>query len=82
MNPTTTQTIKDLISEFSNWLSKRFDQTAAWVTKLSWWKFLLFAAITMLAGAILQDMLFTSEESVVVTKNVPSKKSKQESPGH
>lgn len=74
MNPTTTQTIKDLISEFSNWLSKRFDQTAAWVTKLSWWKFLLFAAITMLAGAILQDMLFTSEESVVVTKNVPSKK--------
>lgn len=79
MNPTTTQTIKELITEFSNWLSKRFDQTAAWVTKLSWWKFLLFAAITMLAGAILQDMLFTSEESVVVTKNVPAKKANKKS---
>ncbi|MEB0138034.1 MULTISPECIES: sensor histidine kinase [unclassified Undibacterium] len=72
MNPHTTDTIKDLFVQTKQFLSLSFDKTAAWVTKLSWWKFFIFAMITLLAGAILQDLLFTSEESVVVTR--PSKK--------
>ncbi|MBC3871250.1 sensor histidine kinase [Undibacterium oligocarboniphilum] len=79
MNPTVI-TIKELLRELREWLSLRFDQTAAWVTKLSWWKFFLFAVVTMSAGAMLQDMLFTSEESVVVTKNKPLKKLKKTQP--
>ncbi|MDE2431058.1 MAG: sensor histidine kinase, partial [Burkholderiales bacterium] len=54
------QTIKNLTSRLLHWLSVSFDKTAAWVTKLSWWKFFLFAIITMVAGGILQDTLFTS----------------------
>ena len=69
MNPTTMQTIKEIIKEIRQWISISFDKTAAWVTKLSWWKFFLFAIITMTAGAMLQDMLFTSKESIVITKN-------------
>ncbi|MBI3284958.1 MAG: histidine kinase [Burkholderiales bacterium] len=77
MNPDTLQTLKELAAHFMRWLSKSFDQTAAWVTKLSWWKFFLFAILTMAAGAILQDTLFTSEENVVITKNNSAKKAKK-----
>ncbi|MFZ6863099.1 sensor histidine kinase [Undibacterium sp. Ji67W] len=76
MNPTTMQTLKDIIKEIRLWLSISFDKTAAWVTKLSWWKFFLFAIITLCVGAMLQDMLFTSEESIVVTKNKHDQKQK------
>ncbi|MFZ6688984.1 sensor histidine kinase [Undibacterium sp. SXout11W] len=76
MNPTTMQTIKEIIKETRLWLSISFDKTAAWVTKLSWWKFFLFAIITLSAGAMLQDMLFTSEESIIVTKNKHDQKQK------
>ncbi|BBB66232.1 hypothetical protein UNDYM_1979 [Undibacterium sp. YM2] len=75
MNNTNADTIKQLIADLMAWLSKSFDTTAAWVTKLSWWKFFLFAIITITAGSMLQDMLFTSEEKVVVTKSSPSGKS-------
>ncbi|MES2049194.1 MAG: histidine kinase [Pseudomonadota bacterium] len=68
MNPETIQSIKEQSAIFIRWLSKAFDQTAAWVTTLSWWKFFLFAMITMTAGAILQDTLFSTEERVVVHK--------------
>lgn len=74
MNPNTLQTSKELATSFLRWLSKAFDKTAAWVTQLSWWKFFLFAIVTMIAGAILQDNLFSSEESVVVTKKKAAKK--------
>ncbi|MEB0031772.1 histidine kinase [Undibacterium sp. RTI2.1] len=74
MNPNTLQTSKEFATSFLRWLSKAFDKTAAWVTQLSWWKFFLFAIVTMIAGAILQDNLFSSEESVVVTKKKAAKK--------
>ncbi|MFZ6658831.1 sensor histidine kinase [Undibacterium sp. TJN19] len=74
MNNTNAQNLKELASQLMAWLSKSFDTTAAWVTKLSWWKFLLFAMLTIAAGGILQDTLFTSEESVVVTKNKAANK--------
>ena len=74
MRPETIQSIKEQSAIFLRWLSKSFDQTATWVTTLSWWKFFLFAMITMTAGGILQDTLFSTEERVVVhKKNVPNK---------
>ncbi len=76
MNPDTIQSIKEQSAIFIRWLSKAFDQTAAWVTTLSWWKFFLFAMITMTAGAILQDTLFSTEERVIVhKKHTPNKTS-------
>jgi signal transduction histidine kinase len=49
------------------WLSRAFDAVATWVTQLSWWKFFLFAALTLIAGKILQEELFSgaSQEDVV-----------------
>jgi hypothetical protein len=74
MNPDTIQSIKEQSAIFIRWLSKAFDQTAAWVTTLSWWKFFLFAIITIAAGGILQDTLFSTEERVVVhKKHTPNK---------
>jgi hypothetical protein len=48
-------------------LYRGFDAVATWVSQLSWWKFFLFAALTLIAGAILQEELFSgpSEEDVV-----------------
>ena len=48
-------------------LSRVFDAIATWVTRLSWWKFFLFAALTLIAGKILQEELFSgsSQEEVV-----------------
>ena len=39
-------------------LYRAFDAVATWVTQLSWWKFLLFACLTLTAAAILQEELF------------------------
>jgi hypothetical protein len=43
-------------------LYRAFDAVATWVTQLSWWKFILFAALTLIAGAILQEELFSGAE--------------------
>jgi len=40
-------------------LYRGFDAVATWVTQLSWWKFFLFAILTLTAGAILQEELFS-----------------------
>jgi hypothetical protein len=74
MNQDTLQTAKELSANFLLWLSKAFDSTATWVTKLSWWKFFIFATITIAAGAIMQDTFFTKEESVIVSKKHAPKK--------
>lgn len=79
MNKNNAETFKQLLADLMAWLSKSFDVTAAWVTKLSWWKFFLFAIITITAGSMLQDLLFTSEENVVVTKSSSPKKTKKTS---
>ena len=79
MNNTNVETIKTLVASLMAWLSDSFDKTAAWVTKLSWWKFFLFAILAITAGSMLQDMLFTAEENIVVTKSKPSSKAKKTS---
>ena len=57
-------------------LHRSFDTVATWVTQLSWWKFLMFAVLTLIAGSILQDELFSSsqEEEVVIKSPRHAKK--------
>ena len=47
------------LSDSLSWLYRAFDAVATWVTQLSWWKFFLFAALTLIAGEILQQQLFS-----------------------
>ncbi|MBP1207994.1 signal transduction histidine kinase [Duganella sp. 1411] len=54
--PKTQETLKTAAA----WLHRGFDATATWVTQLSWWKFLVFAVLMLIAGSILQDELFSS----------------------
>jgi len=54
--PKTQDTLKTIVI----WLHRAFDATATWVTQLSWWKFLVFAVLMLIAGSILQDELFSS----------------------
>jgi hypothetical protein len=59
------QTRRSTQQSFSNtlsWLYHAFDAVATWVTRLSWWKFFLFAALMLVAGQILQDELFSGGE--------------------
>jgi hypothetical protein len=62
--PKTQDTLKTVVA----WLHRGFDATATWVTQMSWWKFLVFAVLMLIAGSILQDELFSSspvqEESI------------------
>ena len=44
-------------------LYRVFDAVATWVTQLSWWMFFLFAALLLIAGAILQDILFSGSDA-------------------
>jgi hypothetical protein len=50
MNNPTLQMIHTVLTQLSGWLSRTFDKTAAWVTQLSWWKFAIFAILTMAAA--------------------------------
>ncbi|MYM42081.1 sensor histidine kinase [Duganella qianjiadongensis] len=59
------------------WLHRFFDSVATWVTQLSWWKFLVFAILMLIAGSILQDELFSSgpdEEVVIHDEKRPKRK--------
>ena len=51
-------TTQQYFSSTLSWLYRVFDGIATWVTQLSWWKFLLFAFLTLSAAAILQEELF------------------------
>jgi len=51
---------QDTLKTAAAWLHHGFDATATWVTQLSWWKFLVFAVLMLIAGSILQDELFSS----------------------
>jgi len=59
---TTQQHLAGLLS----WLYRCFDAVATWVSQLSWWKFLLFACLTLAAAGILQQELFNrpAEEEI------------------
>ena len=50
-------------------LHRGFDTTTTWVTELSWWKFFLFAAFSLIAANIVQDQLFSSTSQEVVVRN-------------
>jgi len=55
-------------------LYRAFDAVATWVTQLSWWKFFLFAALTLMAGLILQDELFSNVEAEVAAAERAARK--------
>ncbi|UVW30008.1 sensor histidine kinase [Massilia sp. H6] len=52
-------TSQHYFSSILSWIFRGFDAVATWVTQLSWWKFFLFALLTLAAGAILQEELFS-----------------------
>jgi hypothetical protein len=56
-----------LSSTFSG-LYRAFDAVATWVSQLSWWKFFLFAALTLIAGTILQEELFSGPSEAEVAR--------------
>jgi len=74
MKPETLQNIKQaqqIAAQIMVWLKRLFDLTATWVTQLSWWKFFLFAMLTMIAGGLLQESLFSTPDEPTVN---PQKK--------
>lgn len=56
------------LSSVLSWLYRCFDAVATWVTQLSWWKFFLFAILTLTAGAILQEELFSGPAEEYVAR--------------
>lgn len=68
------QTLSNLLS----WLARAFDAVATWVSQLSWWKFFLFAALTLIAGSILQDELFSGPSEEVVDRSERGPRTKAE----
>jgi signal transduction histidine kinase len=69
--PKTQDTLKTVVGA----LHQGFDATATWVTQLSWWKFLVFAVLMLIAGSILQDELFSSGPVEEETSHGPKRKS-------
>jgi len=68
---------QDSLKAAGIWLHRFFDSVATWVTQLSWWKFLVFAILMLIAGSILQDELFSSgpdEEVVIHDEKQPKRK--------
>jgi hypothetical protein len=68
--------VQDTLKTLAIWLHRGFDATALWVTQLSWWKFLMFASIALIAGSVLQEELFSpgADEEVVLKYKKPNKK--------
>ncbi|MGO4381489.1 sensor histidine kinase [Pseudoduganella sp. RAF53_2] len=62
--------VQDTAKTVLAWLHAGFDKTANWVTQLSWWKFFLFAALSLIAASILQEELFSPrQEDEMVMKS-------------
>ena len=70
MNPKFARSAQELMALAIAAMKTGFDNTATWVTQLSWRKFLLFALLLVIAGSIVQDTLFNSkaDDRVVVVK--------------
>ena len=51
-----------IMAQIMAWARRTFDVVATWVTQLSWWKFCVFAVITLICGNILQESLFSPSE--------------------
>lgn len=76
IDPHTIETSKIVLTNTFIGLSKAFDKTATWVSKLSWWKFFLFAILLLASADIIQNTFFSTEETKQVKKvKVNSKKS-------
>ena len=76
IDPQTIETSKIVLTNTLIGLSKAFDKTATWVSKLSWWKFFLFAILLLASADIIQNTFFSTEESKQVKKvRVSPKKS-------
>ena len=74
MTPENLQKIKQaqaILAVIMVWLKRAFDITANWVTQLSWWKFFIFAIVTLICGAILQDAIFSEKD--VPVPNLPKR---------
>lgn len=61
--------IPQTLSNILSWLARAFDAVATWVSQLSWWKFFLFAALTLICAAILQEELFSGTSGEVVERS-------------
>ena len=51
-----------ILAQGMNWARRAFDVVANWVTRLSWWKFFLFAIITICCAGLLEASLFSSSD--------------------
>ncbi len=67
INPTA-QTVISISKQILVLLNRAFNSTAIWVSKLSWWKFFLFACLMLTAGSIIQDSLLSNDEEIITTK--------------
>ena len=62
-------------------LHRALDATTTWVTQLSWWKFILFAIMALIAANILQDELFSgSIEEVSAQRETGERKVRNKRP--
>ena len=68
MNPNLISNAQVLTTSAVASLKAGFDHVATWVTQLSWRKFLLFALLMIFAGGLINDTLFKSDNTVVVSK--------------
>lgn len=68
MDPKTQETLKFVLRSTLAWLNVAFDKTATWVSKLSWWKFFLFAVLLLASADIIQSTFFSSEETKKIRK--------------
>lgn len=68
MDPKTIETIKLVTRNTLTWLNFAFDKTATWVSKLSWWKFFLFAVLLLASADIIQNTFFSPDEPKQVKK--------------
>ncbi len=62
-------------------LHRGFDATTTWVTELSWWKFFLFAAVSLIAANIMQEQLFSGSGEHVVVRSDDDDASPKKKPG-
>ena len=58
MSPKYYRAAQHLVTAGAGFARDAFDATATWVTQLSWWKFLLFALLVIIAGSLVQGALF------------------------
>ncbi|MBC7514169.1 MAG: histidine kinase [Herminiimonas sp.] len=71
MNPKFYRTAQHTVSVGVSFARNAFDVTATWVTQLSWWKFLLFALLLIIAGSLVQGALF--DDTIAHTEEVSKK---------